>query len=58
MGKISYNYNIIMDKKEQEKKSKAKIGHSLEELEDGLILTLQDKPILLAGELNEEGDVF
>ena len=47
-----------MDKKEQEKKSKAKIGHSLEELEDGLILTLQDKPILLAGELNEEGDVF
>jgi hypothetical protein len=32
-----------------DKKRKTKIGHSLEELEDGLILTLQDKPVLLNG---------
>jgi hypothetical protein len=41
-----------------EKKVKTKIGHSLEELEDGLILTIQDKPVLLGGEINEEEDVF
>ena len=27
-------------------KNKIKIGHSLEELEDNIILTLQDKPII------------
>lgn len=40
------------------KRNRKRIGHSLEELEDGIILTLQDKPLISGNNLNEEEDVL
>ena len=37
---------------------KVKIAHSLDELEDQVILTLVDRPILDHGNLNDDDDVL
>jgi len=37
---------------------KIKIAHSLDELEDQVILTIKDRPILANGQIDEDVDIL